>query len=84
MAKKYDTTNTWNLFKVKDEDRKTDSHPNYSGWINVDGKEFYLTGWVRQGKQSGRTFLGGDIKPKDQQASNPSTSQVKDDTEIPF
>ena len=80
MAKKYDTTNTWNLFRVKDEDRKTESHPNYSGWINVDGKDYYLTGWIRQGKNSGLKFIGGDIKPKEETAKVSNT----DDSEIPF
>tara|TARA_R100001163_G_C4986824_1_gene140888 strand:+ start:322 stop:570 length:249 start_codon:yes stop_codon:yes gene_type:complete len=82
MAKKYDKTNTWNLFKVDDENRKSDSYPNYSGWLNVDGTEYKITGWLREGRNSGKKFIGGNIEIKEDEA--PKQSQVKDDTEIPF
>jgi hypothetical protein len=36
------------LFK---NDRKTkDSHPDYKGSATVGGEEFYLSGWLKQGR----------------------------------
>jgi hypothetical protein len=84
MAKKYDRTNTWNIFKVKDEDRKSDSHPSYSGYINVNGTEYNLSGWIREAKTTGSKFVGGNVSEKEDKPSNPATNQVKQDEEIPF
>ena len=84
MAKKYDRTNTWNIFKVKDEDRKSESHPSYSGYINVNGTEYNLSGWIREARNSGSKFLGGYVSGKKNKPSNPAASEVKQDEEIPF
>jgi len=59
----YDNTNRWSLFK--NDDRKTDKHPEYSGTLNVDGVEFWLSGWIKEGKKG--KFFSGSIKRKDNQ-----------------
>lgn len=56
----YDNTNRGVLFK---NDRKEkDTHADMQGTINVEGKEFYLNAWTKQGK-SGK-FLSLSVKPK--------------------
>lgn len=58
----YDNTNRFTLFRNKD--RKTDASPEYSGSINVDGVEYRLSAWVKEG-QNGK-FFSGSVRPKDQ------------------
>lgn len=67
MAKEYDNTNTGVLFK---NDRKeNDRQPDYQGSINVDGKEFYLSAWIKSGKNG--KFMSLAIKPKEEQRRAP-------------
>lgn len=50
----YDNTNRWTLFK---NDRKdSDKHPDYNGTLNVDGVEFWISGWIKEGKR-GKFFF---------------------------
>lgn len=50
----YDETNRGVLFR--NEDKKTDKHPDYTGKINIEGAEFRLAGWIKTSK-SGKKFL---------------------------
>lgn len=74
---KYDNTNTFTLFKNEQGDNP--KKPNYTGLANVDGIEFRIAGWIREGK-SGKFISGtvqlkdGDVKPK----------AVELDEDVPF
>jgi hypothetical protein len=57
----YDNTNRGVLFRAKE--RKSDKHPEYSGSVNIEGVEYWLDGWVKDGK-SGK-FFSLSVKPKD-------------------
>ena len=49
------------LFK---NDRKdTDSHPGYTGNAMIDGREYWISGWVKTGKNG--KFFSFAFKPKD-------------------
>lgn len=70
----YDRTNRWALFK---NDRlQSDKSPTYTGSINVDGKDYYLNGWIRDGAKG--KFFSGTIKPKDapQQSAMPPRGKM--------
>ena len=61
----YDNNNSGALFRAKD--RKTDKHPEYTGTINIEGVEFYLSAWVKEKKSDGEKFFGIKAKRKDKQ-----------------
>lgn len=50
----YDNTNRGVLFQ--EQDKKTDKSPDYTGKLDVNGKEYRLAGWKQLGK-SGKPFL---------------------------
>ena len=57
----YDNTNRFTLFR---NDRKeTEKHADYSGTMNVDGREFWISAWLKEGAKG--KFFSGSIKPKD-------------------
>jgi hypothetical protein len=66
----FDNTNRGALFKNTRKER--DTHPDYNGSINIDGKEYWLNGWLKEGK-SGK-FFSLSVKPKDAQIEAPRQS----------
>jgi hypothetical protein len=57
--------------------------PNYKGNIMVDGQEYWLSAWVKEGKTG--KFLGLAVSPRDAQppASKPVPKNL-DDSDFPF
>jgi hypothetical protein len=46
-------------------DRKeSDRHPDRTGTLVVEGKSFYLSGWLKKTKD-GKPYLSLSVKPKD-------------------
>lgn len=67
MSQQFDPTNSGALFK---NDRKEkDTHPDYKGQINVEGVEFWVSSWIKEGK-SGK-FMSLALTPKEQQKAPP-------------
>jgi hypothetical protein len=87
----YDNTNSGIL--AKNERKEKETHPDLSGSINVDGREFWLSAWRKvgqSGKLEGKTFFSLSIKPKEEKAgrssaptSQPAADDFADD-DIPF
>lgn len=76
--------NTGSLFKAKD--RASDRHPEYTGSFNIDGKEYWLAGWVKE-SQGGTKYFSLAVKPKE---AKPEPKQEKRgsihemESDIPF
>jgi hypothetical protein len=77
MAKEYDNTNTGTLGRAKE--RPTPKHPEFTGTLNVEGREYFLNAWVRtakSGPNQGGSFFSLSVKAKEprnnqwQQANN--------------
>jgi uncharacterized protein (DUF736 family) len=76
----YDNTNRGALFK--NDDKESDNHPDYKGNINVGGKEFYLSAWIKQSK-AGKKYMSLSVQPKEG-ATKSATRKDDDDDENPF
>ena len=65
--------------------KETDKHPHYKGNITVDGKDYWLSAWVKEGK-SGK-FMGLAVSPKEEYKAKPSERSKAtnfDDDSLPF
>lgn len=57
----YDNTNKGTLSR---NDRKTtDKHPDFKGKINIDGKDYWLSGWTKSGNNG--DFISLAAQPKE-------------------
>ena len=67
--------------------KKDDEHPkwpDYKGSIVVEGRDYYLAGWIKKGKD-GATFLSLAVQRKDEaQASKPKPQADAGDDALPF
>lgn len=64
--KEYDNTNRGLL--AKNDRKQSDSHPEYTGSININGVEYWLSAWVKVGKNgrlAGQKYFSLSVKPKD-------------------
>ena len=57
----YDNTNRGTLGRNKR--REKDSHPEFTGKLNVEGREYWLSGWVKE--SNGEKFFSLSVKPKE-------------------
>ena len=64
----YDNTNSGMLSRNDRKEKET--HPDFKGSINVEGREFWLSAWVKEGKpggkMEGKKFFSLSVSPKDQ------------------
>ena len=70
MAKEYDNTNGGALFPNDKKEKET--HPDFRGTLNVEGKDFWIKGWKKEAK-SGMKFLSLSIQSKEE--VKPSTTE---------
>ena len=86
----YDNTNSGMMYR---NDRKQEpKHPDFQGFVNVEGVEYWLSGWVKEGrpgsKFDGRKFFSLSLKRKDappEDARAQATEAIKGmDDDIPF
>ena len=68
------------LFKNESENEKA---PAYKGKINVDGKEYELAAWIREGK-SGQKFMSLKVQEPRQKKPEPAKDLVSMDDDIPW
>ena len=55
----------------RNDKRENEKAPNYKGNITVDGKDYWLSAWIKEGK-SGK-FMGLAVSPKEEY--KPKTSE---------
>jgi hypothetical protein len=74
----FDNTNRGSIFR--NEKKTEDRHPDMSGSINIDGIEYWISGWKKQSK-AGTGFISLSVRPKEQvrQSSQPTSKAKADD-----
>jgi hypothetical protein len=95
MSQTYDNTNSGILMRNKRQ--RDDKDPSHQGAINVDGVEYWLSAWIKEGKPGskldGERFFSLKINPKDAEKSTPTLKKPKpapaaagefQDDDIPF
>lgn len=80
----YDNTNSGIL--SRNERKEKESHPDFKGAINVDGKDYWLSGWINTKKDNSGKFFSLSVTPKDAQAAASKPASTEDDfsSDVPF
>lgn len=72
--------NTGALFR--DQHKTNDEDRDYSGVLNLDGAEYWLSGWIKQSKKTGKKYLSIMVKPKDEPVKRAAKPDLND--EVPW
>jgi len=56
----------------KNDNKTTDKHPDLNGSCEVDGKKFYISAWLKEGKNSGKKFYSLSFKEAEQKEEDRS------------
>ena len=80
----FDNTNRGIL--SKNMNKTADNHPEYSGSINVDGTDYWLSAWIKESSKDGKKFFSLSVKQKEKQNPHAKPKQKEDDfnDSIPF
>jgi hypothetical protein len=68
----FDKTNTGTI--AKNTRKETEKHPDITGSLNVEGREFYINGWQKTNGQDGTKFYSLSVKPKEARQETPGIS----------
>jgi len=74
----YDNTNRGAIWK--NQRKESDKHPDFTGSLNVEGKDYYVSAWRKEPNGDRSPVMSFSIKAKD--ASDQSATKVSED--VPF
>lgn len=81
----FDNTNRGVLFR--NSKKEQDSHPDYTGKINVEGVDWELSAWIKDSKAGIKFFsisVRPPYKPKEDSKPKPKESKGFINDDIPF
>ena len=83
MTQQYDDTDRGALFK--NTQRETDRHPDYKGSLDVGGKPYWISAWLKVSSK-GEKYMSLSVQPKEAAPAKPAPNSrtVGEDDEIPF
>lgn len=77
-----ETKNTISIFK--NEDKKNEKSPDYSGNIELNGQKLRVALWIKQAK-NGKAYLGGLVSEDAPKPAAPANrGAVVADSDLPF
>jgi hypothetical protein len=86
MSTQYDNTNTGTI--SKNARKEKESQPDIKGQLNVDGREFWVSGWRKERKDGTGSFYSLQVTPKDEQTEKAASAGKQTlaalDDDIPF
>jgi hypothetical protein len=80
-VKTFDNTNRGSLFNNQ-ASKKSETDPDYSGSINIDGNEYALRGWIKVSKNKGTKFLSLSARVKEAKPEPRRAAPFNDDIGI--
>jgi len=80
----YNNTNSGALFKNEKRAGKEDTDPDYTGKLDVAGTEYWLSAWLKKGKNG--TFMSLSVREKKaaRHVPDPDPTNGRDADDIPF
>lgn len=83
----YDNTNRISVWR--NQGKEQDSHPDFTGTVNIEGKEYFVDLWKKKPDASDKApVLSGKVKPKDGGKKKPDNrardTDDFDDSDDPF
>jgi len=75
----------------RNDRKEKDTHPDYTGNATIDGREYWISAWLKEGRNG--KFFSFAFKPKDQQSDDrrappsrraPVADDLDDLDSIPF
>lgn len=81
MSKKFDETNRGSIWPNRKKEK--DTHPDFTGQINVDGKDYWVSAWKKKpDARDNAPSLTFSVKPKDGQPPK-SNDSISNETSAP-
>jgi len=68
----------------KNTRKQSENHPDYTGSIMLQGKEHYLSAWIKESPKAGKFFSISVGKVKEPVGFTPKGADEFIDSEIPF
>ena len=71
----------------KNDKKEKPSHPDYRGDITIEGRKFWLSGWIKEGSRG--KFLSISARPAEERTNDRDSQEGRrdrqqPDSEIPF
>ena len=69
----------------RNDRKEADNHPDYTGNAMIDGKEYWINAWLKEG--NGKKFFSFSFKPKEAKpapAKQPAFEDRLADDQTPF